>query len=88
MEMADFEVTRMGERGQIVIPLLFRNRMKLDKGEKFIVIEQGDNLLFRRMKTPSKEEINELLKKTREHAQRHGLTERHVEDAIRKARKK
>jgi AbrB family looped-hinge helix DNA binding protein len=86
MAEIEFEVTRIGERGQIVIPLLFRNRMKIDKGEKFLIIEQGDNLILKRLKAPSREEIESMLKKTREHAKRNNLNEKDLEDALKKAR--
>jgi len=35
---------------------------------------------------PTKQEFEELLIKTHEHARKHGLTEKDLEDAIRKAR--
>jgi len=84
----EFEITRLGERGQIVIPLLFREHLKLQKGEKFIVIEQGEDIVLRRISSPSKEEFEDLIKRTHEHAKRNGLTERDLLDAIKRVRSK
>ena len=45
----EFEVAKLGERGQVVIPQEFRETMNLQKGDKFIVIEHGDTLIFKRI---------------------------------------
>lgn len=84
----EFEITRLGERGQIVIPLAFRENLNLQKGEKFIVVEQGDDIVLRRIKAPTKEEFENLLRKTHEHAKKHGLTEKDLLDAISRVRSK
>lgn len=87
MNMAiEFEITRIGERGQVVIPLAFRERMKIAKGEKFMIVEQNDSLILKRISLPSKEEIKELLDKTRERARNSGLTEEDVGEAIKRVR--
>ena len=82
----EFEITKLGERGQIVIPQSFRDNLKLEKGEKFMVVEQDGTILLKRLAPPTKEEFRELLKKTRDHAKKHGLTEKDAQDAIKKAR--
>ncbi|HKZ40490.1 MAG TPA: AbrB/MazE/SpoVT family DNA-binding domain-containing protein [Candidatus Hodarchaeales archaeon] len=82
----DFEVTKMGERGQVVIPKEFRDHMGLHPGDKFIVVEIGNELVLRKLSGPSKEEFHEMIKKGHEHAKKHGLTEKDMWDAIRKAR--
>lgn len=84
----DFEVTRLGERGQVVIPQIFREHLKLEKGEKFMVVEQGGTIILKRLLPPTKEEVRELLRKTREHAKKTGLTESDVGETIRKVRAK
>ena len=84
----EFEITRLGERGQVVIPLSFREHLKLEKGEKFIVVEQGENIILRRIKKPTKEEFEDLIRKTHEHAIKNGLTEKDLLDAIKRVRNK
>jgi AbrB family looped-hinge helix DNA binding protein len=39
-------VTTLGERGQIVIPKEMRNRLKLRKGDSFLVIEHFGKIIF------------------------------------------
>ncbi len=46
----DFEVTKLGERGQIVIPLEIRKKLKLKKGDKFIVSTSGKLIVFSSLK--------------------------------------
>lgn len=84
----EFEVTRLGERGQIVIPQVFREHLKLEKGEKFIVVEQGDAIILRRLKAPTKTEFEDLMRKTHEFAKKHSIAEKDMWDAIKKARSK
>jgi AbrB family looped-hinge helix DNA binding protein len=83
-----FEVTKVGERGQVVIPQPFRKEMHIHKGEKFMVIRKDNTLIFKRLFSPSKKEIENMFKHATEHAKKHGLTEEDMWDAIKKARKK
>ncbi len=86
--MDGFEVTKMGERGQVVIPQEFRKRMGLQRGEKFIVVSEGDVLLFKRLSAPSLQDFELMLGKAHAHSARHGITESDAAEALRKARKK
>ena len=84
----ELEVTRLGERGQVVIPQEFRKSMGLHGGEKFIVLGSGDTLLLKRIKVPTIADFEGMLRKAHAHARKHRLTEKHLEEAIRKARAK
>ena len=84
----EFEVTSLGERGQIVIPQIFRENLRLKKGEKFIVVEKGGTIILKRIEPPTKEEFEQLLKKTHEHAKKHGITRQDVEKEIKAVRAK
>jgi len=84
----EFEITRLGERGQIVIPQVFREHLRLVKGEKFIVVEQGDAIILRRLKAPTKAEFEALMRRTHEFAKKHGLVEKDMWGAIKKTRNK
>ncbi len=86
--MDGFEVTKMGERGQVVIPQEFRKRMGLHRGEKFIVVSEGDALLFKRLSAPSLQEFEFMLGKAHAHAARHRIRESDTAGAIKKAREK
>ncbi len=68
----EFEVTKLGERGQVVIPHEFRKSMGLHIGEKFIVIEREDMLILKRIKAPTIEEFDVMIKKGHERAKKLG----------------
>ncbi|MBI2142991.1 AbrB/MazE/SpoVT family DNA-binding domain-containing protein [Candidatus Woesearchaeota archaeon] len=84
--MEQFEVTKLGERGQVVIPLEFRKSMGLHRGEKFIVVSRFDMLVLKRLKVPTIEHFEAMLRKGHSHAKKHGLTPKDLAEAIRKAR--
>lgn len=84
--METFEVTKLGERGQIVIPQEFRKSLGLHTGEKFMVMAKKDTLIFKRLKAPSLEEFDRMIAKSHEHAKKHKLTEKHMWDAIKRTR--
>lgn len=82
----EFEITKLGERGQVVIPQSFRDEMSLHKGEKFMVLQRGDMLVLKRLSAPTKEDFENMLKKGHEHAKKHKLTEEDMWNAIKKVR--
>ncbi len=84
----EFEITKIGERGQIVIPQNFREHMGIETGEKFMVFEKGDMIILKRLEGPSKEELDNMLKSGHEHAKKHKLKEEDMWKAIKKARSK
>ena len=60
--MEDVEITSMSSRGQIVIPQSFRKNMGIQEGEKFIVIERADMIILKRLRKPTKQDIDKMLK--------------------------
>ena len=84
----DFEIAKMGERGQVVIPQSFRDGMSIHKGDKFMVLQKGDMIVLKKLRAPSKDDFEKMLKKSHIHAEKHALTEKDMEMAIKKARKK
>ena len=82
----EFEITKLGERGQVVIPQEFRKSMGLHIGEKFIVIERGDMLVLKRIKAPAMEEFDAMIAKSHAHAKKQGLTEKDLQEAVKRAR--
>lgn len=86
--MQHFEVTKLGERGQIVIPQEFRKSMKLHTGEKFMVIERNDTLVFKRMAAPTIEDFDAMIKKGHDRAKRLNLKPKDLEAAIKRSRTK
>ncbi|MEK6938616.1 MAG: AbrB/MazE/SpoVT family DNA-binding domain-containing protein [Nanoarchaeota archaeon] len=84
----DFEIAKIGERGQVVIPQSLRDEMSIHKGDKFMVIQRGDMLILKKLIAPSMEDFNKMLNKSQAHAKKHGLTETDLQDAIKRARQK
>lgn len=82
----DFEVATIGERGQVVIPQMFREEIGLHQGDKFMVLKRGDMLVFKKLQAPSIEDFDRMLKKAQEHAKKHSLKPSDVDEAIRKVR--
>ena len=84
----DFEVTKIGERGQVVIPQSFRDTLGINTGDKFMVLQRGDMLVLKPLKAPSSDEFEAMLKKAEAHAKKHGLKPSDVDEAIQKVRAK
>ena len=84
----EFEVAKMGDRGQIVIPQEFRKEMNLHRGEKFMIIKHDGNLLLKRMEAPTLEEFNAMIEKGHARAKKLGLATDDMESARKRARAK
>ncbi len=84
----DFEVAKIGERGQLVIPQSFREEMSIHKGDKFMVLQEGEMILLKKLIAPSKSDFEMMLKRSHAHAKKHGLVKRDMDVAIKKARRK
>jgi AbrB family looped-hinge helix DNA binding protein len=84
----EFEIAKIGERGQVVIPQSFRDDMSIHKGDKFMVLQRGDMLVLKKLRAPSTEDFDKMLKKSHAHAKKHSLTENDLQDAIKRARAK
>ncbi len=82
------ELTRLSEKGQIVIPTDIRKKMKLKEGEKFLVLSLGDTIVLRKLQLPEeKARLKGLLAQARRSAKKHGLSEREIERLIHSVRK-
>ena len=82
------EITSMSSRGQIVIPQDIREELNLEEGEKFIVVGDGNTIILKRIVPPSFDDIEKIMKKTREFAKNNNLTQRDLEEAIKRVRKR
>ena len=56
----DMEISKMGERGQIVIPQEFRKELHMKKGEKFLVVKSNGRLILQQMSRMKAESIERL----------------------------
>ncbi len=82
------ELTRLSERGQIVIPSELRKSMKLKEGERFIVIGLGDTILLRKLELSQERlRLKKLIRESREKAKKSGFNEGEIEKLIQETRK-
>jgi AbrB family looped-hinge helix DNA binding protein len=82
------ELTRLSERGQIVIPTELRRSMNLKEGERFIVMGLGDTIVLRKLElSQERMRLKRLIRYSQEKARKFGFTEREVEKLIQETRK-
>ncbi len=57
------EVTTIGERGQVVIPLSIRKELKIKPKNKFLVYGKGDTIIMKKLELPNlQKEWGEIFK--------------------------
>jgi AbrB family looped-hinge helix DNA binding protein len=82
------EMTRLSERGQVVIPTELRKSMHLKEGARFIVTGLGDTIILRKLElSQERMRLKMLIRQSSAKARRSGFTEKEVENLIEKARK-
>ena len=82
------ELTRLSERGQVVIPTELRKSMNLREGERFIVMGVGDTIILRKLELSQERlRLKRLIKESRERASKAGFSEQEVQRLIRETRK-
>jgi len=82
------ELSRLSERGQIVIPAEIRKSMRLKEGERFIVMGLDDTIVLRKLEL-SKERLRlkDLIQRSRKKASKVGFSEKEIQELIEKTRK-
>ena len=82
------ELTRLSQKGQVVIPTEVRRKMGLKEGTKFLVIGLEDIIVLRKLQLSSEKlRLKKLLAEARVSAQTHGLSEKEIERLIHALRK-
>ena len=82
------ELTRLSERGQVVIPTGVRKSMNLREGERFIVAGIGDTIILRKLELSQERlRLKKLIKESRAKARTSGFTQEEVERLIEETRK-
>lgn len=81
-------MTRLSERGQVVIPTELRRSMHLKEGERFVVIGLGDTIILRKLELSQERlRLKRLIGRSSEKTRKSGFTEKEVERLIEKTRK-
>jgi len=82
------ELTRLSQKGQVVIPSEIRRKMGLKEGTKLLVIGLEDVIVLRRLQlSEEKLRLKKLLAEARFSAKTHGLSEKEIERLVRLVRK-
>lgn len=83
----EFEITKIGERGQVVIPQQFRKEMNIHTGDKFMVVHKENTIILERLKA-SEMSWEEVTKPLREAMKKFNLKENDVPKIVHRFRKK
>ena len=82
------DITSISTRGQVVIPQDVRDQLKIQPGDKFIVVGEDGCILLKRLEMPSFEGFDQLLKKTRAYVKEAGIKPSDVKRAIEQVRRR
>lgn len=70
----DIEIINVSSKGQVVLPLKMRNKLKINSGDKLFIYCNEDSILIKKNKLPSKEEFENGIKENMEIAKESSLT--------------
>ena len=84
----DIEIINVSSKGQVVLPLKMRNKLKINSGDKLFIYCNKDSILIKKIKLPSKQEFESGIKENMEIAKESNLTEQDIFDAIKEIRNK
>ena len=80
------ELTKVSQKGQVVIPQNIRERLGIKTGTRLAVFGENDTVILKKLQMPSPEEFERLTRISSEKAKRLGVTDKDIEDAIREVR--
>lgn len=80
--------TKLSSKGQVVIPESIRKHLHLKEGDQFVVVGEGDSVIFKAITPPSLKQLNGLLAQARQKAREAGMRPSDVKVAIAKARRR
>ena len=81
------ELTRISEKGQIVIPSSLRKEMGIKKSDQFMVFGEEDTVILKKIIKPAiKKTFDEMAKPLRDAAKQAGLTKADIKKAIKDVR--
>lgn len=86
--MKKLATTKMSSRGQIVIPEIIREKLKLKPGSQFIVVGENDVVILKSIAAPSVEDFDNLISEARKQALSSKLKKSDITSAIKRVREK
>lgn len=82
------ELTRLSQKGQVVIPNTVRKQLGLKEGMKFLVVGLGDTIVLRRLEVgEERARLKHVLSESRKKAEKVGFSPKQIEEFIRQTRK-
>jgi AbrB family looped-hinge helix DNA binding protein len=88
VDQVALELTRLSQKGQVVIPTQVRRKMGLKEGTKFLVVGLEDIIVLRRLQLSEERlKLKKLLAEARSSARTQGLTEKEIERLVQAVRK-
>lgn len=86
-DIMEASIIRVSSKGQIVIPVQWRKRMKIKEGEELLAIGEGDALLIKKIeRSMIKKEFESTVAPIRRRIKKLGIKKGDVKRAIKKAR--
>ncbi|MBS3092734.1 AbrB/MazE/SpoVT family DNA-binding domain-containing protein [Candidatus Pacearchaeota archaeon] len=85
------ETVKMSSKGQIVIPQHIREKLNAEEGSIFVIVEERDSVILKKIEIPSKEllikELKKIASEGSKRAKSLGIKETDVTHLIHKLRK-
>ena len=83
------EVVNLSSKGQLVIPKTMREKMGLKAQDRFILVNDKDSILLKKIKEDEiKVRFNRLFEKTTAAFKKAGITEKDIDRAVKEVRQK
>jgi AbrB family looped-hinge helix DNA binding protein len=87
----EIEISRITSKGQVVIPQEIRERKGIKEGERFLVFDSDDSIIFKRVKNleaiKNLTEFENIFKSMWKTAKEKNISKKDVEKEIEKVRK-
>ncbi len=84
----EIELTRISEKGQVVIPSQIRKKLIIQKSDRFLVFGDKDTVILKRIDRPQiKKTFDEIAEPLRKAATEFGLTKEYLQHTIKEVRK-
>jgi AbrB family looped-hinge helix DNA binding protein len=85
----EVELTKISEKGQVVIPSGLRKEMGIKKSDKFLVFGEGNTLILKKIEPTSlKNSLSELTRPLQKVISEEGFTKEDLRKAIKNVRKR
>lgn len=83
------EFVKMSPKGQLVVPQQIREEESLAAGDRFIALAMNEGVMFKRVKMPDvRAEFEKLSREVQAQFKSNRVSQKHVDEAVKWARKK